>query len=156
MNYMILSIAVAVQPVGALPLNHSTQPPAVVYEATGGTISPSGRYAAGAVPGLFKVAVSLSGTTLRDEATAIITGNAPHNNPLSWQNAALLCTVLPCFHLIEAAYFDTIRATRRRIGFHVRGVSVLDLNSLITIALGVLLAGTYLARGPAVLLPRAA
>lgn len=50
--------------------NGTTTPPPLTWSATGGTVSSSGRYVAGSVPGVYRVIARHSGGTLADTAQA--------------------------------------------------------------------------------------
>lgn len=51
----------------------SSATPSVVWSATGGTVSPSGEYTAGAVPGTYRVIARHQGGTLADTSTVTVT-----------------------------------------------------------------------------------
>lgn len=112
----------------------SLHPLIVVWEATGGTISQSGLYTAGASAGTFKVVARVRGTNLMDEAAVTITGQGPTSPHLPIKLAPYACLLIDCPQLTKDLYHAVVQRSRRPIGFHARNTRSVGLSEPLAMA----------------------
>lgn len=134
MYFLPLLLAATGDPSGLPTQSAYLHPIVVVWEATGGTISQSGLYTAGATAGTYKVVARILGTNLLDEATVTLTGQGPSSPQFPYQFAPYACLPIDCPQLTKDLYYAVFQRSSRPIGFHARHTRLVDSSELLAMA----------------------